>query len=188
MAERVVDALEAVEIDEQNGQLFAARQRLLHLLAEQQPVRQIGERVMARHVHDLRFGLAAFGDVLVGRDPAAVGGGVVGAGHHAAVAEFVEMRAVGGAAHEVGQLRQQFVHGLAGVILPRHAQFEDFAERDAGLDLVALQPEDFEEAPVDDLEPVLRVEQAQALRHVVERGIEPPDWSGAGWLPVFSTG
>src|SRR6185503_5943378 len=50
---------------------------------------------------------------------------------------------------------------------------EDLAEADAGRDLVPRQAEYLEEAAVDDLEPVLRIEQAQALRHVVERRVEP---------------
>ena len=41
-----------------------------------------------------------------------------------------------------------------------------------GLDPIGRQREDFQEAPVEDLEPVLRVVEAQALRHVFERGVE----------------
>ena len=74
MAERIVDALEAVEIEEHDRELFAAAERLLHLVAEQHAVRQIGERVVARHVHDLGLGLPALGDVFIGHDHAAVGG------------------------------------------------------------------------------------------------------------------
>ena len=73
MAERIVDALEAVEVEEHDRELFAAAERLLHLVAEQHAVRQIGQRVVARHVHDLGLGLAALGDVFIGHDHAAVG-------------------------------------------------------------------------------------------------------------------
>ena len=69
MAERIVDALEAVEIEEHDRELVAAPERLLHLVLEQHAVRQIGERVVARHVHDLGLGLPALGDVFIGRDP-----------------------------------------------------------------------------------------------------------------------
>ena len=89
MAERIVDALEAVEIEEHDRELVAAAERLFHLVAEQHAVRQIGERVVARHVHDLGFGLPAFGDVLVGRDPAAVRSRTVQARDHASVVELV---------------------------------------------------------------------------------------------------
>ena len=56
MAERVVDFLEMIEIEAEHRELVAALdepQRLLELLAEQRPVRQIGQRVMARHVGNL---------------------------------------------------------------------------------------------------------------------------------------
>ena len=95
MAERVVDGLEAVEIEEQHGELLAAAASACSmLLAEQHAVGQIGERVVARHVHDLRLGPAPLGDVLEGRDPAAVRGRAVRhAGDDAAVAELVIVRA-----------------------------------------------------------------------------------------------
>ena len=74
MAERVVDFLEMIEIEAEHRELVAALgepQGLFELLAEQRPVRQIGQRVMARHVRNLFLGLLPFGDVLEGRDPAA---------------------------------------------------------------------------------------------------------------------
>ena len=91
MAERVVDALEAVEIEEHDGKPVAAGERLLHLVLEQDAVRQIGQRVVPRHMHDLGFGLAALGDILVSGDAAAVFGRRVEARHHAAVGEFIDM-------------------------------------------------------------------------------------------------
>ena len=56
MAERVVDALEAVEVEAQHGEALAAPQalqRLLQLLAEQRAVGEVGQRVVARKVGDL---------------------------------------------------------------------------------------------------------------------------------------
>ena len=89
MSQRIVDALEAVEIEEHDRQLVAAGQCFFHLVLEQDAIGQIGQRVMARHVHDLGFGLPALGDVLIGRHPAAVGSRAVQTRHHPAVAEFV---------------------------------------------------------------------------------------------------
>ena len=74
MAERVVDVLEVVEIETQHRKLIAAfdkPQRLFELLAEQGPVRQVGQRVMARHVGNLFLGGLPFGDVFKGSDPSA---------------------------------------------------------------------------------------------------------------------
>ncbi len=76
MAERVVDLLELIEIDEQHGAGLArmprGSQRLVDLVAKVSPVRQAGERVVARHVADLGLGVLALGDVLDQHDRAAV--------------------------------------------------------------------------------------------------------------------
>ena len=96
------------------------------------------------------------------------------AGDHAAGLQLIEMCAPGVAAKRIGEVFQYFVWRLAAEILVRHLQFENFAERRARLDGVARQPEDLEEAAVDDLEPLLRVEQAKPLRHIVERRVEAP--------------
>ncbi len=58
--------------------------RMLQALLERHPVRQIGQRIVMRHVGDLRLGLAPLGDIddrhqeraaLAEADPAAVGQG-----------------------------------------------------------------------------------------------------------------
>ncbi len=67
VSERVVDALEFVDVDIEQGELFAADgvlQLALDLLAEQHPVGQVGERIVMREMRDLFVGVAAFGDVV----------------------------------------------------------------------------------------------------------------------------
>ena len=62
MAERIVDVLEVVEVETEHRKLIAAPdepQGLFELFAEQRPVRQIGQRVMARHVGNLFLGAPA---------------------------------------------------------------------------------------------------------------------------------
>ena len=74
MAERVVDALELVDVDIEHRQLLARPYRLERLfqpLAKQDPVRQVGQRVVMRQMGDLLVGALALGDVLDGRDPSA---------------------------------------------------------------------------------------------------------------------
>ena len=74
MAERVVDALELVDVDIEHRQLLARPyrlQRLFQPLAEQDPVRQVGQPVVMRQMRDLLVGACALGDVLDGGDPAA---------------------------------------------------------------------------------------------------------------------
>ena len=67
VAERVVDELEAVEVDvdEPDGAAAAprARERLGEVLLEQRAVGQAGQPVVVGEVRDLALGLAALGDV-----------------------------------------------------------------------------------------------------------------------------
>ncbi|MGY4413191.1 hypothetical protein ACVWW4_004927 [Bradyrhizobium sp. LB7.1] len=67
MAERIVDALEFVDVDIEQRELTAAGdllQLVFDLVAEQHPVRQVGERVVMRHMRDLLVGAPPFGDIL----------------------------------------------------------------------------------------------------------------------------
>lgn len=66
MAQRVIDALELVDIDVEHGQLAVrrdVRQLAPELFAEQRAVRQIGKRIVVGEVGDAFLGPAAFGDV-----------------------------------------------------------------------------------------------------------------------------
>ena len=75
MAQRIVDLLELVEVDEMDRERPApaqARHRRVHLVAEQGAVGQAGERIVARQLVDLGLGHAAVGDVLEQHDGAAV--------------------------------------------------------------------------------------------------------------------
>ena len=82
MAERVVDDLEAVDVEEQDrevGALAAVHScampaaQIVERRAEDAPVRQAGQRVLGRQPRDMGFGLAALGDVGEGLHEAAVG-------------------------------------------------------------------------------------------------------------------
>ena len=70
MAERVVDELEAVEVEveQRDGLALAARagERELEVLLQQRAVRQPGERVVVGEVGDLLLGRAALGQVDAG--------------------------------------------------------------------------------------------------------------------------
>ena len=66
MAERVIDALEVIEIEIEHRELAAAahqRKLLLELLAQQHAVGQFGERIVVRQVRDPLLRLLPFGDV-----------------------------------------------------------------------------------------------------------------------------
>ena len=77
MAQRVVDLLELVEVDEQQGRhpagLMRNLQKAFDLVAEIDPVGQRGQFVIARQMADPRLGVAALGDVLEQHDGAAAG-------------------------------------------------------------------------------------------------------------------
>ena len=77
MAERVVDLLELIEVDEQQRRqllgVALARQQPSDLVAEIDAVGQRGEFVVARQMGDPGFGVAPLGDVLEQHDGAAAG-------------------------------------------------------------------------------------------------------------------
>ena len=65
--ERVVDALELVDVDIEQRELLAlagSLQLALDLFAEQHPVRQVGQRVVMREVRDLLVGAPALGNIV----------------------------------------------------------------------------------------------------------------------------
>ena len=74
-SEGVVHRLEMVEVDEQRRERAAALQpgdRKVHRLPQHRPVRQPGQRVMARHMGDRLLRLHTIRHVLIGRNPTAV--------------------------------------------------------------------------------------------------------------------
>ncbi len=89
MAERVVHALETVKVDKQNGERLVLRERLQRLFPEQKAIRKISERVVPRHVHDLRLGVVPLGDILIGRDPAVIRGRPVNRRDNPAIGELI---------------------------------------------------------------------------------------------------
>jgi hypothetical protein len=72
MAQSVVVCLEAIEFEAQQGTMGAGPCHgdcFRHPFLKQCPVRQLGQRVVARHERQRRLRAASVGDVLVGRDP-----------------------------------------------------------------------------------------------------------------------
>ena len=67
MSERIVDPLELIDVDIEQGELLAALGSLKFVfdaLAEQHPVRQIGQRVVMREMRYLFIGSSAIGDII----------------------------------------------------------------------------------------------------------------------------
>src|SRR5712691_3841117 len=93
MTERIVDRLEVIEVDTENGEGFAplyAAERFRHLLTEADSVRKVRQRVMMRHIRDLRLGLAAFGNILVSRNTPTVQHRLMRNRDHVAVTQLID--------------------------------------------------------------------------------------------------
>ena len=172
MAERVVDVLEVIEIEAQHRELVARlrpAQSLLELLVEQHAVRQIGQRVMARHVRDLGLRLQPFGDVLEGRDPAAALHRLVDDADGATEPgdDLAGRAALARVGHEAREEFARIALPLAlGLLFPQHVDEQAAGERNVGA------AEHRRVALVEELDLAVRIEHAQSLRHVLERGIQ----------------
>ena len=131
-----------------------------------------GQRIVARHEGDARLGMAPLGDVLIGRDPAAVGHRLMDDRDDAAVAELLV----------IGAARRWLTNSAcsairSGALLPDWAPAAMLSSRTSrkvspGRTRSGGRSENLAEAPVDDLQAVVGVVQAEALRHIVERGVE----------------
>ena len=80
VSERVIDALEVVEVEAKHRQALAALDALdlvVELLEQQRPVREVGQRIVPCHVRDAFLRALALGDVFVGCQPAAAREGLV---------------------------------------------------------------------------------------------------------------
>ena len=173
VAERIVDALELVDVDIEDRERLALgklRHAALQMPAHQHAVGQIGERVVMRHMRDALVGANALGDVVVRCEPAAAGPGLV--------LDF-DQAAVGGL-HDVALDAAHAVEdGVAigiDVALERAGLvpvLDHVAEMDAGFHHGGRQPVHLDVAAIADDQPLVLVEHQQALRHGVERGVEP---------------
>ncbi|MGY4255600.1 hypothetical protein ACVI1L_002668 [Bradyrhizobium sp. USDA 4516] len=180
MPERVVDVLEAVEIEHQHRKTRSAApgtgERALHPFLEQHAIRQIGQRVMLRHIGDLGLGAPLLGDVAMRRHPAAAGHRLPRHADQPAVGELVDP-AVDLAGRERVQCREHLRRGtVAGLALENavgDAMPDDLAMGRAGQQQLRRQPVHLGVAIVADDEALLCIEHAEALAHVVDRGIQP---------------
>ncbi len=124
---------------------------------------------MARQMPHSCFGQKPLRDVLERRHEAAVGHRAMRDRKRGAVAE----RRDGGASQRLGD--ELALRRFGGVRVPvdglRHAH--DLAHVHADGELAFRDFEHFRDALIEDDEPLLRVEHAQALRHVLQRRVEP---------------
>ena len=164
------DLLELVEVDEQQcAELVAGmrhREQMLDLVAEVQPVRQRGQLVVPREMRDARLRAAAFGDVLDQHDAAAAGHRLERPGQRAALG----IGRIGRhdlAGQPVFDLGDDQIGIVGGDHLAIDADREDVGRRRAAAQQIAGQTDGFDQPLIDDGEPPVGAEHAQAVRHVV---------------------
>ena len=172
MAQRVVDALEFVDvdIDDRKRRLSGLRQQPFGVALEQRAVRQIGQRVVMSEMLDLGRHAPVLGDILQRGGPAAVGRTLVDQPEHASVRCRNH-----GIMHLVIRPIEEFC-AIGIDVADERAQLltmeDQVAQMASGLCHVRRQAEHVDIALVADHQPGGRIEQQQALRHVVDGGVE----------------
>ena len=177
VAERIVDALEFVEIEKEDRKFSSvppiALQRFLDSLLEQVAVRQSGQAVEMRHLLDLSLGVLAIGDVLVRRDPAAVLQRVVDDGDRAAVGKQM-LRRIN---FVLRQPLRAHGHVAIGILIDISGLYligEELAKRPSHGDQFGRESIYFCKPIVPDDQLVVAVIHRNALRNMTERGVELP--------------
>ena len=175
MAERIVHVLELVQVEAQHGLpglAPRAQQRLHHELVERGAVWQLRERIVTGHVLDLGLGQRPLGDVLMGGDPPASVHRLVDDGDRPAVRRVDDLlgrRSLRDAQHHRLAILVDVGGEIAG-LLPVDQQI---AQRASGPHDLRGEPIHLDVAAVADDQAAARIEHAEALRHVVEGGVEP---------------
>ena len=142
MAERVVDVLEAVEVETKHRQapaLSHAVERPLHALAQQHAVGQLGQDVVVRHVGDARLDAAVLGHVLVRGEPALVRHRLMLDGDDAPVAELADLGHRPALGDDLPQIAHVLVRRLLDMQPRRQAVAYDVGKRRARLGQLGRQ-------------------------------------------------
>ncbi|MGY3111091.1 hypothetical protein ACVWW7_007718 [Bradyrhizobium sp. LM6.9] len=172
MPERVVDALELVDVDIVHRELFTRgdeSQFLAQMLVEQGAVGQVGQRIVMSEMGDALLDAPALRDVLMCRHPAAVRERFV---------DDLDRATVGGVDHhriahmDVAQDPCDIRVHIAGERAGGAAVCNDVAEATAGSHDFGRQPVHLDVALIADHELLRGVEQQQALGHVVDGAVK----------------
>ena len=172
MTERIIDALEPVEIEAKHGELFAVTQptqTFLQLFTEEDAVGQIRQLVVPRQVGDVRFRLLPLRNVFMDRDPSAIGGILMRDRHHPSVGERLDDVEI------LCRSRSHPGESFLGALGERFSLDQILQNR---LERRARRAQRFRQAvhravaAVADDQFALGVEHAQTVRHVVQRHVE----------------
>src|SRR6185437_4856405 len=176
MTKRIIDRFETIEVDQVNGQVPVALayscEHQIDSLAELRTVGQPREFVIFGEVRDALLRALALGYVFkdddgaaAGHRPARYGNSPIAVGRRLNLIERVMLKAAQQFVED-----QFYVHAL--VIAGADAMADQLGNPHADTDRHLLEMEQFQEAVIPDLQAVLLVEHAQAMRHVVESDVK----------------
>ena len=172
MPQRIVDALELVDVDveDREGLPRQFAQQHLGMVLEQRAVRQIGQRIVMGETFDPLLVAPLLGDVFQCRRPAAVRRPLVDQADGAPVGRRGEgvLHLIAAALEKPGAIRID----VAGERADRLAMQNEIAQMATGLHDVGRHPEHVDIGLIADDQTAGGIEQQQALRHVADRGVE----------------
>ena len=183
MSERIVDALEMIEVETENRHGFRAPQAAqdrFHLLIERDAVQQVRERVVTRQMPDPFLGQKLLGDVLERRDEPATRHAPKGVGNSPAVAQEFDKGFCLGSTEDLLRMSERVlgVHKLDS--RDRSRERHELRYGHALQVLVLRQPENLGEARIEQRHLALCIEHQEALRHVRQRGLKFLPGGGKG--------
>ena len=130
------------------------------------------QRILLEQQAERSFATPQIGDVLMRRHPATIRHRPVANPENAAICQFDDGVVLLLADDKLIAPGEVFVHGHRGMASRLKPQGDDLLEEHAGSDAVRRQIVHVDVAAVADDQPLLAVEEAKPLRHVVERRIE----------------
>jgi hypothetical protein len=175
VAQRVIDVLEAVEVETEHGQALAllrAIERPLHALAQQGAVGQLGQKVVVRHVRHARLDAPVLGHVLVRGEPASIRHRLMLDGDDAPVAELADLGHRPALGDDLAQLARIVLGQLPGLQTLVDAMLNYVGKRRARLGQLGRQAVHPSIGCIANDQPMSAIVHAKALRHVVEGRIE----------------
>ncbi len=175
VAQRVVDALEPVQVEAHDSKRQAAaelRNGGLQPFVEREAVRQTRERVMPGQIDDPLVAASLFGDVLVGYYPTAVRQRLVRHVEHTAGRQVERVAGRPSLLDNFHSFLDSLLRSAPRVgALLRKGQ-DDFTERDARRDRARRKPEQVQTSSIEQQQLAGDRIKHDALRHVGERHVE----------------
>ena len=149
------------------------RQRPVELLAEEGPIRQAGQSIVTRKVTDLGFRVLPLGNVFHQHHRAAVLDGMEGERERAPVASFDRQIAVDVAREIAVEIGGNTLHRGRRDDAGAGALAQELAKRQTLARALGRDAEEFGKTLISHQHALLGIQHAEAVRHIVERRIEP---------------